>query len=199
LILEIVEGSVSGRQLSLDAPVEMGRDPGLPLALDDEHVSRRHARVSSFGETAMVEDLGSTNGTYVNDQPIVGRRELTPGDRVRVGTTVVEVRSSVEIAREPTVARAVPQITPVDAVLARVPEHQLSSAGPVTAGVPSFLAEETEPGYVPPQVAHDEQARSDYQALAALVDPRVERQAAIAVFVLLAVGALALIVFFALQ
>src|SRR3954451_14720302 len=84
LILEIVEGSEAGRQLPLDSVVDIAREPSLPLHLDaDTQVSRRHARISAQNGQVVVEDLGSTNGTYVNDQPNRLPPTLNPGGKVR--------------------------------------------------------------------------------------------------------------------
>jgi hypothetical protein len=61
---------------------------GMP---DDTFVSQLHARVFRDAGTTMIEDLGSTNGTYVNGKRVEGRERLTKGDRVQIGSTVFEV------------------------------------------------------------------------------------------------------------
>src|SRR5215212_5422762 len=134
LILEIVEGSEAGRQLQLDSVLDVGREPTLPLHLDDDtQVSRRHARISVQGGQVVVEDLGSTNGTYVNDQPISSPRALNPGDRVRIGLTVLELRTRQQVAARPSAVRPVPQLTAVgNEVLQHVPEAQLAPVGAVS-------------------------------------------------------------------
>src|SRR5205814_5615696 len=91
-ILEIVEGPNAGMEIPLHGAVELGRDPGHAQSLDDEQVSRHHALLAVDDEIT-IEDLGSSNGTYVNDQPIEGRQRLRAGDRVRVGLTVLELRT----------------------------------------------------------------------------------------------------------
>ncbi len=88
LILEIVEGSQAGRQLPLDSVVDIGREPSLPLHLEeDTQVSRRHARIAVQGGTVVVEDLGSTNGTFVSGAPLAGEHVLRTGDELRIGET----------------------------------------------------------------------------------------------------------------
>src|SRR3954463_768899 len=176
LILEIVEGSEAGRQIPLDSVVDVGREPNLPLHLDeDAQVSRRHARVTAQGGQAVVEDLGSTNGTYVNDQPIHSPRPIGPGDQIRIGLTVIELRSAQQVQQRPSAVQARPQFTEVgNQVLAPVPEQQLAPvapgppAGPGAgqAPPPGFKAQETPPGFVPPEGVGDAQAESDYQAIA---------------------------------
>lgn len=197
LLLEIVEGSAAGSQFFLTAPLEAGRDPGLPLPLDDEQVSRRHLRLVPTDGSATVEDLGSTNGTYVNDQPIHGPRELRVGDRIRVGLTVLQLRSTKELGRQPSAVRPMPPATKLDQeVLRPASPEQLPSPRSSAAAMPTFLVEEAEPAFVPPAVLGDTEAESDYRALAALVDRRVKRQTTIATFAILAVSGLAVLIYF---
>ena len=70
----------------------MGRAPECELSLDDTFISQQHARLFAKNGSWYVEDLGSTNGTYVNDQRLAAPAMVQPGDRVRVGTTVLELR-----------------------------------------------------------------------------------------------------------
>jgi pSer/pThr/pTyr-binding forkhead associated (FHA) protein len=196
LILEIVEGEDAGRQTPLEGAVEIGRDASTGLALDDDQASRRHARVSAQGDHAMVEDLGSTNGTYLNGQPIEGRRTLRPGDRLRVGLTVFELRTAADVQRQPSAVIPVPQFTELseaEAAPAEAPEEELPSAPP------AFLTDESAPGFVPPEVADDDAARTDYGAVARLVDSSVKRQTHIASFALLAAAGLAVLIVFGLK
>lgn len=219
LLLEIVEGDGAGKQVPLDAPVDIGRDPGIQLALNDEQASRRHARVSpQQGGAATVEDLGSTNGTFVNEQPISGPRNLNPGDRVRVGLTVLELRSQAQVASRPSAVNAVPQITslgqgvlqpaseqdlsPVAAVAPPRPKENLDPQAELGQYTPqtadAFAALQSAPGYVPPEVVNDEDAVSDYLAVARLVDSHAKRQTNIAAFAALGVAALAVLIYFGL-
>jgi FHA domain-containing protein len=200
LILEIVEGEAAGRQTALDGPIEIGRDASTNLALDDEQASRRHARVSAQGDLAIVEDLGSTNGTYVNGQPIEGPRAVRPGDKIRVGLTVIELRTAQDVQRQPSAVQPVPQLTRLSQeVLEPVPEAELEPEPEPATAPPSFAVEETTPGFVPSEVADDAQARSDYGAVARLVDTRVKRQTHLASFTLLAAAGLAVLIVFGLK
>jgi pSer/pThr/pTyr-binding forkhead associated (FHA) protein len=70
----------------------IGRDDSCELRLDDTFVSQQHARIFARDTDWYVEDLGSTNGTFVNEQRLVAPAMLTPGDKIRVGTTVLELR-----------------------------------------------------------------------------------------------------------
>src|SRR3954467_7133902 len=221
LILEIVEGSEAGRQLPLDSVVDIGREPSLPLHLDaDTQVSRRHARIALQGGQVVVEDLGSTNGTYVNDQPISSPRVLHPGDKVRIGLTVLELRTRQQVAARPSAVQVRPQLTAVgNDVLQYVPDNQLapgpniSPQGPIQTaapaapqpaaqqaapGGPGFKALETPPGFVPPDVVGDPQAESDYGAIARWVGVKVKTQQKVAVFAMISAAAIAVIVYFGL-
>jgi pSer/pThr/pTyr-binding forkhead associated (FHA) protein len=207
LILEIVEGDDAGRQTPLTGSIEIGREASLALPLDDEQTSRRHARVEAQGDHAVVEDLGSTNGTYLNGQPIEGQRTLRPGDRLRVGLTVFELRTAADVQRQPSAVIPVPQVTQLSTdVLDPVPEEELMpepvAEAPGEAGAPStppaFAREATPPGFVPAEVAGDEEAREDYAAVARLLDSSVKRQTRIATFALLSGAGLAVIIVFGL-
>jgi ABC-2 type transport system ATP-binding protein len=92
MTLAIVEGEGAGREYPLTGPVLIGRDPNADVVVADDEVSTRHASFMVVDGGAAVEDLGSTNGTYVNGQRVTGSRQLAAGDRVRLGATVVEVR-----------------------------------------------------------------------------------------------------------
>ena len=66
----VVEGSNAGERADLDqAPILIGRGPDAAIRLDDDYVSTRHARIAASGDQWFVEDLGSTNGTYVGTRP----------------------------------------------------------------------------------------------------------------------------------
>jgi hypothetical protein len=207
LLLEVVEGAQAGRQIPLENVVDIGREPSLALHLDeDAQASRRHARVTAQGGQVVVEDLGSTNGTFVNDQPIHSPRTLRPGDRIRVGLTVIELRSRQQVAERASGVVARPAITAVDnAVLAPVPDAELApvAAAPVQPaqpqpGGPAVRALETPAAFVPPEVVGDPEGEADYQAIARLVDTRVKHQQNVAMFALVATAALAVIIYFGL-
>jgi hypothetical protein len=78
-----------GQERTLDsAPVTVGRDPQNDVKLDgDDYASARHARIEPRRDGVWVEDIGSTNGTYLNGIKLTRARKLKPGDVVRVGET----------------------------------------------------------------------------------------------------------------
>ncbi|HKA92216.1 MAG TPA: FHA domain-containing protein [Acidimicrobiia bacterium] len=91
--LRIVEPAARrGETHTIDREVTVGRGGGCALVLtDDTYVSQLHARLFQQNGEGYVEDLGSTNGTYVNGKQIAGVTRLKRGDRVQFGQTVAEV------------------------------------------------------------------------------------------------------------
>ena len=89
----VVEGSNAGERAELDqAPILIGRGSDAQIRLDDDYVSTRHARIASSGDQWFVEDLGSTNGTYIGTVRITQPTTITLGTQVRVGKTIIELR-----------------------------------------------------------------------------------------------------------
>lgn len=88
--LFVIQGADQGKRFELKAvPTALGRDTSNPIRLHDNEVSRRHAELRpAEGAGFRVVDLGSANGTYLNDQP-VDQAPLRPGDRLRLGQTVL--------------------------------------------------------------------------------------------------------------
>ena len=91
--LLVVDGENPGVRAELaDAPLLIGRGSDAAIKLDDDYVSTRHARVAASGEEWFVEDLGSTNGTYVGPVRITQPTTIGLGVQVRVGKTILELR-----------------------------------------------------------------------------------------------------------
>ena len=91
--LLVVEGENPGVRAELaDAPLLIGRGSDAAIKLDDDYVSTRHARVAASGDEWFVEDLGSTNGTYVGPVRITQPTTIGLGVQVRVGKTILELR-----------------------------------------------------------------------------------------------------------
>lgn len=93
--LVVVDGAPGalGLRVPLAAEVVVGRDAGCGVRLDDPDVSRRHARVVPEEDGHVLHDLGSTNGTFVNEAEVESRR-LAHGDVVRVGGVRLEYRAA---------------------------------------------------------------------------------------------------------
>lgn len=91
--LQIVDGPNAGQSVPLGTdPILLGRGTDAAIRLDDDYVSTRHARFATNGEQWFVEDLGSTNGTYIGSQRITSPVPVAIGTSVRLGKTIVELR-----------------------------------------------------------------------------------------------------------
>jgi hypothetical protein len=85
LVVERAPGHDPGMIYDLDGTIVLGRGDTAEIRLQDPFASSRHARVYEQGRILVIEDLGSTNGTYLNEELLDGPRPLHPGDRVRIG------------------------------------------------------------------------------------------------------------------
>jgi pSer/pThr/pTyr-binding forkhead associated (FHA) protein len=83
-----------GVRLPVTSPVVIGRSPGADIVIGDDFVSGRHARVSPRGAEAVLEDLGSTNGTLLNGARVAGAQTLRPGDVIDIGAVRLTVDRS---------------------------------------------------------------------------------------------------------
>ena len=82
-----------GVTVQLADDIVLGREPGCAIMIDDDpYISQRHVRFYDYDGQPMVEDLGSTNGTFHNGSKLIGAKLLHPGDRVQAGTTVIEAQ-----------------------------------------------------------------------------------------------------------
>ena len=84
LVVESVPGLQRGMSYDVGAGATLGRGD-VEIQLEDPFASSRHAQLIRQGTMLVIEDLGSTNGTYLNDELLRGPRPLHPGDRVRIG------------------------------------------------------------------------------------------------------------------
>jgi pSer/pThr/pTyr-binding forkhead associated (FHA) protein len=91
--LVITEGANVGVTVPLgQLPILLGRGADATIRLDDDYVSTRHARFVPHGDDWYVEDLGSTNGTYIGSQRITTPMVVTAGVQVRIGKTIAELK-----------------------------------------------------------------------------------------------------------
>jgi len=84
LLVERAAGHQSGVAYDLLDGAVLGRGD-VEIKLEDPFASSRHARISREGHVLVIEDLGSTNGTYLNEEPLSGPQPLYDGDRIRIG------------------------------------------------------------------------------------------------------------------
>lgn len=93
-MVAIAEGGNKGEVIPLanGEPLLIGRGGDAAIRLDDDYVSTRHARIVASGDQWYVEDLGSTNGTYVGSSRITQPTALQLGSQIRIGKTILELR-----------------------------------------------------------------------------------------------------------
>jgi len=85
LVVERAPGHVPGMEYEVGEGAIMGRGDQAEIRLEDPFASSQHARLIRQGAVIVIEDMGSTNGTYLNEELLSGPQPLHPGDRVRIG------------------------------------------------------------------------------------------------------------------
>src|SRR5829696_7314242 len=100
MLIAIVGGPEDGRIAECDEqPIVLGRHGTLQLA--DRKVSKRHATLRCDGDEWYIDDLGSTNGTYVNGDRVQRSRRVSEGDKVELGSTVMVISRLTAAQRKP--------------------------------------------------------------------------------------------------
>src|SRR4051794_40540589 len=145
---------MEGREQTLEPGATIGRE-GCDVNLMDPEVSRRHAAIRDQGGSLAIEDLGSTNGTFVNGTRITSVTVLKDGDEVRLGNTVWSMRSNAPAENENgagatsigTPAASAPQVTAARSVPSdiQVPAPQATTAQAVPAAAPAAPQQPAQP------------------------------------------------------
>src|ERR1043165_5899212 len=91
--LRFISGKYQGGEfpLRMNREIIIGRSSDLDMVLVEDMVSRRHAKITTTESDIFIQDMGSTNGTFVNGEKIAGRARLTENDRILVGTSIIKV------------------------------------------------------------------------------------------------------------
>jgi pSer/pThr/pTyr-binding forkhead associated (FHA) protein len=90
-VLVIREGAEAGREVTLAGALTIGRADDADLVLADPGISRNHARLlAAPGGAVTIEDLGSSNGTFVNGEPVSGSQALREGDEIQLGGALLQ-------------------------------------------------------------------------------------------------------------
>ncbi|MBI3073504.1 MAG: diguanylate cyclase [Deltaproteobacteria bacterium] len=98
--LVVIYGSELGKRFSVDRPqISIGRSARADIIIDEDSVSRNHAKITRSPRGVVVHDLGSTNGTYVNDEPVT-QVTLADGDLVKIGRTIFKFLSGTNIENQ---------------------------------------------------------------------------------------------------
>jgi pSer/pThr/pTyr-binding forkhead associated (FHA) protein len=180
LNLEVIEGPDAGKQISVDRAIVIGRDAGSDLVLEDGEASGQHARITPSPDGhATVEDLESTNGTFVNQNELMGPARLDPGDELLIGVSVIQLRTRQDIASR---ASAVIQIPPAMTMAPREPTYVNPEVRRVDATPAATPADD---------VAHP--------TVDKYLDVKVRRRAQLAPLALFTLVAIALILYFSLK
>lgn len=141
-------GPSAGKVYLLDkSELFIGRDLNNDVVINDPEVSRRHARLFLQGFNFVIEDLGSTNGTQINGQRIMGPHILRPGEVIVLGEHVSLVFESVEPEIDTTIASSGMQVTPTMQPQPQQPQYVPPPPPPQPAYQPP------QPAYTPPPQA----------------------------------------------
>ncbi len=173
--LEIRSGPLTGQTIELTDEVVIGRE-NADVTIDDDQISRRHAVVRSVVGAVEVEDLGSSNGTFVDEQRIEAPTRVGGGAKIRLGATVLEVTGVLPVqatrvtgVADPQVTRARPIADPQVTRARPIADPQVTRARPiadpqvtrarpiadpqVTRARPIAEPQTTDPGRAPAEVA----------------------------------------------
>jgi len=131
-------GPAAGRVYPLEAPdVSIGRDNTNMIVINDAEVSRRHARMELRGATYVIQDLGSTNGTFINGSRVSGIQVLNSGDTVSFGEGIVLVYEAAADVNATILSEKAPQTLIQPAAPAPAPVPALIPV-PATPPPPAF-------------------------------------------------------------
>lgn len=139
--LRVISGPREGEQIDLDRTVVVGRHEA-DVVIDDPELSRRHLQIRVVEDGLIIEDLGSTNGTFVDERLIDAPTHLRQGDRFTLGTTMIEV----EVTPDPDVTRLRQTLQDPDGT-------RMRSVPPATAQPAADRPAEVEPAAVSAPVA----------------------------------------------
>ena len=152
VILTIRQGPRLDQTFELDQDViALGREAGNDLIIEDPQVSRRHARLTRQGSSYVIEDLGSTNGTFVNGSRVTVPVLLADGDLIGLADTVViAVKTSPAPVQFPIDAAAPDGPPPTEPALKKPPAYAPPPAPAVSQPAGTVKAAAEEPAYPPP-------------------------------------------------
>lgn len=96
LVLAVVDGpkELRGTRLPISGPIVIGRSPGADIVIADDFISARHARVTPAPGGALLEDLGSTNGTMLDGVRITALTPMHAGSTIELGAVKLQVKQS---------------------------------------------------------------------------------------------------------
>lgn len=135
--LVMKQGPVPGKTFELTRDeLTIGRDIKNEIVINDAEVSRRHCRLFLQGDEYTIEDLGSTNGTFVNEQRVTGQRALHSGETIRVGDNVTLVYELAGVDADATIASRGAQPPPPQPQPRKQPRQYAGQVPPGPAAAP---------------------------------------------------------------
>jgi hypothetical protein len=145
--LRVVSGPAAGRTVDIEEEIVIGRED-TDFEIDDPELSRRHVVVRRFANRLQVEDLGSTNGTYVDGARIAEPTLLGGGAQIKIGTTVIAVEGVLPVSEPGTdKPRNVTRVSPAIGTASSAAAPQAAAAAgassvpaPATSGATATLA-----------------------------------------------------------
>src|SRR5262245_40381491 len=136
--LVVTQGTSQGKEIPIGkAEFSIGRDASCNLRPASQHISKRHCVFRMRGEQLFIEDLKSTNGTFINDEQVHGERELHNGDHLKMGPLEVVVKFEGAQVDKPT---HVEQQTQNGAPAAKAPAPVAKAPAPAPAPAPAKAA-----------------------------------------------------------
>ncbi len=150
--LSMQQGPRPGQIFDLNKPVIIiGRESDNDIVLEDPQVSRHHARLSEQAGGYVVEDLGSTNGTFLNGRRITSATPISPGDTLGLGDTVAFKVEAAEVgAGETMVGRPQEPVTPPPPPIVPPPSFGPTTPPPMAPPPPSYAPPPPAPAFTPP-------------------------------------------------
>ena len=135
--LVMSQGPEPGRTFPLDEDfISLGRDPGNDIVISDPQVSRQHARITRQGGLMVIEDLGSTNGTFVNGMRLAAPHTLANGDVVGLGDAATLTYYGVDMAATATLVERPTVVSPPLSYTPSPTAPEVAPPPPAYAAVP---------------------------------------------------------------
>jgi hypothetical protein len=178
--LRVLGGPLEGRTFEISSELTLGRE-GTDVKIEDLEVSRRHAIVRELAGAVEVEDLGSSNGTFVDDERINGPTRAGDGTRIRLGTTVFQVEGVFAAEKTRLAEIADPDATRVGATVepeATRPRGVREASSDDRSVGPDALSPAPLESVSPPQLAEPEVSAEPVAPAALAPEPRVPSQPA---------------------
>jgi hypothetical protein len=163
--LVATSGPLEGKSFEIDRPMAIGRQE-TDIVIDDQTVSRRHASVRPAGDTLEVEDLGSLNGTKVDDAPVTSPTQVGAGAQIEIGDTVFRV----DPVRDPN-ATVIRQVDVTRASGGRPAVEERPEVGPTGTRIPKVESPSAEP--MPQPMPQQDTPAPEMQPVSA-AEPSVE-------------------------